>query len=68
MSSAEETPDYKKIAELVTPPKHLCIKCKQQLARVGLVCDSCFIKLNHLIAEFNSMKEKGKKPLTGDNS
>ena len=56
-----ETPDYEKIAELITPPKHLCIKCKQQLARVGLICDSCFVNINHLVAEFDSMSMREKK-------
>jgi predicted amidophosphoribosyltransferase len=42
MSTAtEETPDYKKIAELTRPEKHLCIKCKQRIARLGIVCDDC---------------------------
>jgi hypothetical protein len=57
----EETPNYKNIAELIKPDKHLYIKCKQQLARVGLICDSCFVNINHLVAEFDSMSEKKKE-------
>ena len=40
-TAAEETPDYKKIAELIAPEKHMCIKCKTQLARICIVCDDC---------------------------
>jgi hypothetical protein len=41
MSSAEETPDYKRLTALIAPEKHLCIKYKQRVARIGIVCDDC---------------------------
>jgi hypothetical protein len=36
-TAAEETPDYKKIAELIAPEKHMCIKRKTQLARIEVL-------------------------------
>jgi hypothetical protein len=60
MSTAVETPDYKKIAALITPEKHMCIKCKQQLARLGIICDMCITKLNQLTAEFDLTKTEKK--------
>ena len=56
-----ETPDYKKIAELITPEKHICIKCKQHVASIGIICDSCIIHLNQLMAEFGLTTTKENK-------
>jgi hypothetical protein len=38
-----ETPDYTKIAALIAPERHLCIKCKTHIARIGIVCDDCLV-------------------------
>jgi predicted amidophosphoribosyltransferase len=65
----ESTTDFKKLAELIAPEKHLCIKCKQQLAKTGIICDNCITKITNLIAEFGlTKKEKKQEIITGDNS
>ena len=63
-STTEETPDYKKIAELIAPEKHLCIKCKQCVARIGIVCDDCLAPTIIIIKEEKYMadnKENNKE-------
>jgi hypothetical protein len=54
MTYFKKTIDFKKLAELIAPEKHLCIKYKQQLANAGIVCDDCITKLVNMISEFNS--------------
>jgi predicted amidophosphoribosyltransferase len=67
MTDFKETVDFKKLAELIAPEKHLCIKCKQQLARTGIICDNCITNLTNLIAEFGlTKKEEEKEPRTRD--
>jgi predicted amidophosphoribosyltransferase len=58
MTDFKETVDFKKLAELIAPEKHLCIKCKQQLARTGIICDNCIKKLVNMIAEFGVTKKE----------
>ena len=55
-TAAEETPDYKKIAELIAPDKHICIKCKQRIAKIGIVCDDC-LALYHDREEYTRERE-----------
>ena len=70
MTDFKETIEFKKLAELIAPEKYLCIKCKQQLARTGIICDNCITKLANMIAEFGLTKKdnKNKQELTRDNS
>jgi predicted amidophosphoribosyltransferase len=68
MTDFKETIDFKKLAELISPEKHLCVKCKQQLANTGMICDNCITKISNLIAEFGLTKKDKKQELTRDNS
>ena len=70
MTDFKETIDFKKLAELIAPERHLCIKCKQQLAKTGIICDNCITKLANMIAEFGLTKRdnKNKQEPTRDNS
>ena len=47
-----ETTDFKELAQKIIPDKHVYIKCNQNIARVGIICDSCITKLHQLISEF----------------
>jgi predicted amidophosphoribosyltransferase len=71
MTDFKETIEFKKLSELIAPEKHLCIKCKQQLARTGIICDNCITNLVNLIEEFGLTKKDNKnkqEPTTRDNS
>jgi predicted amidophosphoribosyltransferase len=61
MTDFKETVDFKKLAELIAPEKHLCIKCKQHLANTGIICDNCITKITNLIAEFGLTKKEEEK-------
>jgi hypothetical protein len=37
--------DFKELAKKIIPKKHVCIKCRQQLARIGFICDDCITLL-----------------------
>jgi hypothetical protein len=53
-----ETIDFKELGKKIMPDKHVCIKYNQQVARIGIICDSCITKLNHLISEFSLATKK----------
>ena len=66
MSTAAETPNYKRIAELIKPDKHLCIKCKQHIARSGLICDQSSAYLDYLTKEMAAYSTGNKQPTADD--
>jgi predicted amidophosphoribosyltransferase len=64
MTDFKETVDFKKLAELIAPEKHLCIKCNRQLAKVDIVCDTCITKLVNTIAEFGLTRKRKSRSLS----
>src|SRR5918911_712133 len=57
MTDFKETADFKKLAELIEPEEHLCVKCKQQPANTGMICDNCIIIIINMQEDRESESE-----------
>ena len=53
-----ETIDFKELGKKIIPEKHVCIKCNQNIARVGIICDICINRLNAMVVEFGLTTKK----------